>query len=35
MSSIISQVNVEKAVKYVKQHGEEVEIVRLKHFLGA
>ncbi|MBS7632835.1 hypothetical protein KEJ15_04330 [Candidatus Bathyarchaeota archaeon] len=34
MSSLISQVNVEKAVEYVKQYGEEVEIVRLKHFLG-
>lgn len=30
----MARIDVEKAVKYVKQHGGEVEIIRLRHFLG-
>ena len=34
MTSKAAEIDVKKAINYVKQHGGEVEIVRLQHFLG-
>ena len=33
-SRAVKKIDVKKAVEYIKQYGGEVDILRLKHFLG-